>query len=101
MKKNTSDVINRTIRQQSPIATINVWCPCIVPSRVMSRHHWYIIIMVEIVPIKNSSGVNMWNHLIVIIALSASRIGHSLTSSRWNWWFSCIIIGNFSRIKCS
>lgn len=54
----------------------------------MSRHHWYIIIIVEIVPIKNSSGVNMWNHLIspiiVIIALNAPRIGHGLTSTRWN-----------------
>ena len=39
IKKNTSDVINKIIPHRRPIVTVIVWCPCIVPSRAMSRHH--------------------------------------------------------------
>ena len=59
MKKNTSDVMNRIIPQRNPIVTIIVWCPCIVLSRVMSRHHWYIIMMVVVIPNKSRLGLNM------------------------------------------
>lgn len=55
IKKNTSDVINRIIPNFSPIVTWLVWSPWKVPSRVMSRHHWYIISSVIMVLIKKRS----------------------------------------------
>lgn len=96
MKKNTSDVINRIIPHRSPIVTINVCIPCRVLSRTMSRHHWYMISLIDNSPIIRRFTENAWNHLInpiiVDIALNAPRIGHGLTSTRWNGWFLCIDI---------
>lgn len=38
-KKNTSDVMKRTIPYRRPFCTVGVWWPWNVPSRTMSRHH--------------------------------------------------------------
>ena len=42
-KKNiTSEQIKSNIPQRSPVSTIRVCIPWYVPSREISRHHWYI-----------------------------------------------------------
>lgn len=38
-KKSTSEVMKRIIPHRSPYVTGEVWWPCMVPSRAMSRHH--------------------------------------------------------------
>jgi hypothetical protein len=87
IKKKTSEVINKIIPHRRPIVTVYVCNPWKVPSRVISRHHWYIIINVIKDPSKNKLLLNIWNHLmipiIVIIALKAPKIGQGLTSTKW------------------
>lgn len=41
-KNKISEIINKIIPIRIPLWTYIVWWPCIVASRVMSRHHWYI-----------------------------------------------------------
>jgi hypothetical protein len=53
IKKNTSEIINKIIPQRRPFETKIVCLPCIVPSRQISRHHWYIVKRVIIYPIIN------------------------------------------------
>lgn len=53
MKKNTSEVMKRIIPHRNPMVTGYVCNPRKVPSREMSRHHWYMINIVIIVPNKN------------------------------------------------
>jgi hypothetical protein len=52
----------------------------------MSRHHWYMIIIMDVSPINNKDGLNIWNHLIspdiTVSALSDPKIGQGLTSTR-------------------
>ena len=38
-KNKTSEVINKIMPHRRPFITIEVWSPCIVPSRLISRHH--------------------------------------------------------------
>jgi hypothetical protein len=54
-KKNTSDTINKSIPQRNPSSTIALWCPCTLPSREMSRHHWYITKRRIVSPRKNNT----------------------------------------------
>lgn len=42
-KKNTSDLINRSIPSRIPFSTFSVCFPWNVASRVTSRHHWIIV----------------------------------------------------------
>lgn len=42
-KKKTSEVMKRIIPNRRPFCTGGVWCPWKVPSRTISRHHWYIV----------------------------------------------------------
>jgi len=87
MKKRTSEVIKRIIPHRSPRATAEVCKPWKVPSRVMSRHHWYIISRMLTNASINSEILYVWNHLInpiiIAIVLNAPRIGHGLTSTKW------------------
>jgi hypothetical protein len=57
----------------------------------MSRHHWYIIIIIDVNPMNNKDGLNIWNHLIspdiTVSALRDPKIGQGLISTRWNGWF--------------
>lgn len=46
-KNRTSDVMNRIIPQRSPFVTYDVWCPMNVLSRITSRHHWIIDMMIR------------------------------------------------------
>lgn len=41
-KNKISEIINKIIPKRIPLWTYLVWWPCIVASRVTSRHHWYI-----------------------------------------------------------
>lgn len=63
MKKNTSETINKIIPQRNPIVTGYECNPWKVPSREMSRHHWYMVNKVIKVPNNNKVGLNWWNHL--------------------------------------
>lgn len=87
IKKNTSEVINKIIPQRNLIVTGYVCNPWNVPSREMSRHHWYIINIIVTIPKKSKLELYKWNHLIiptiVIIALKAPNNGHGLTSTKW------------------
>lgn len=61
-KKKISDTINRIIPQRSPNSTGSVCRPWKVPSREISRHHWYIVKIVIIFPNKNRELSYWWNH---------------------------------------
>lgn len=45
IKNKTSEVINKIIPQRRPVTTDKVCNPWKVPSRVISRHHWYTTII--------------------------------------------------------
>lgn len=62
IKKNTSDVIKRIIPNFKPIKTWEVCIPWNVPSREISRHHWYIVSKVRINPIINKFKIFKWNN---------------------------------------
>ena len=40
-KKKTSDTINKIIPHRKLVITLLLCKPCKVPSRAISRHHWY------------------------------------------------------------
>lgn len=105
-KKSTSDVINKIMPHRSPTPTFQVCNPWYVPSRLTSRHHWYIIRLVEITPRIIRFILNVWNHFASpdtsVITLKALKIGQGLLSTRWKGWFMwCVDIRNFSRVKRS
>ena len=60
-KKKISDTINKIIPHRNPNSTIEVWSPCIAPSRLISRHHWIITIISKNIPIKNNKSLFKWN----------------------------------------
>lgn len=91
IKKKTSEVINKIIPHRNPIDTFIVWSPWNVLSRVTSRHHWIIIRITMIDPIKNKWNWKKWNHIIspsiLTITPKDPKIGHGLASTRWYGWF--------------
>jgi len=97
-KNNTSEVINKTIPQRSPLVTKNVWRPWKVLSRVMSRHHWYVVrLMIE--RLKRKSRLFEWrNHLVIpetIIKEPKEAIrGQGLWSTKWKVCLLLISIVN-------
>ena len=64
-KKKISDTINKIIPQRSPFVTNIVCLPWNVPSREISRHHWYIVKIVIIYPKINKFILKLWNHFII------------------------------------
>jgi len=86
-----SEEIKRIIPHRNPDTTNKVCSPCRVLSRVMSRHHWYVTIVVA----KNPNVINPppleLNHLVSPVAkmneAKATIIGHGLWSTRWNECF--------------
>jgi len=50
IKKNTSETINKIIPHFRPLTTFRECNPWKVPSREISRHHWYIVNNVIINP---------------------------------------------------
>lgn len=81
-KKNTSETINRIIPHRKPIVTGYEWRPWKVPSREISRHHWYIVSVVIIKPKISNCLLNWWNHFTSpdtkVIAPMAPVRGHGL-----------------------
>jgi hypothetical protein len=74
--------MNKIIPHRSPNVTTLVWRPCIVPSRVMSRHHWMQVSIKIVNPIKKRFMLNSWNHftipVVIISAAEAPVKGHGL-----------------------
>lgn len=64
IKKNTSEIINKIIPQRKPRVTGKVCKPWKVPSREISRHHWYIVNSVIIFPKINKFILYWWNHFV-------------------------------------
>src|SRR5580698_7704602 len=86
-KKSTSDVINRIIPHRIPLATIEVWSPWKVLSRLMSRHHWMHVIVRITLPRRKSFISNSLNHLAIpdvkVMAAIAPVKGQGLWSTMW------------------
>lgn len=82
IKKNTSEIINKIIPHRKPNVTGKVWSPWKVPSREISRHHWYIVKIVIKNPKINRSILYKWNHFVnpavKVIAPIAPVKGHGL-----------------------
>jgi len=64
IKKKISETINKIIPQRNPMVTKAVCNPWKVPSREMSRHHWYIVRAVIRFPKMNKDLLYWWNSLI-------------------------------------
>jgi hypothetical protein len=81
-KKNTSETINKIIPHRKPKVTLKVCKPWKVPSREISRHHWYIVIRVIILPKINNELSYWWNHFTnpdtIVKAPIAPVRGHGL-----------------------
>jgi len=60
-KKKISETINKAIPQRKPSSTIDVCKPWIVPSRLISRHHWIITNNKIIIPKINKIIESKWN----------------------------------------
>lgn len=99
-KKKNSEIINKIIPQRIPFVTEIVWIPCIVLSRLISRHHWYIVKIVIINPVIIKFNECKWNHFVNpavrVKAPIAPVKGQGLKSTRWKGWF---IFNKFVVIK--
>ena len=86
-KKQTSDKIKKIIPIRRPRVVINLWNPCIVLSRVTSRHHWYIVIVIINNPISISLIDCVWNHTAVPLVMNKAPKDpvkdHGLISTKW------------------
>jgi hypothetical protein len=87
IKNKTSETIKRIIPHRNPITTGKECNPCRVPSRVMSRHHWYIVKIIIKPPSLARLSWNKWNHSImpesINIAPKAPVRGQGLWFTKW------------------
>ncbi len=64
-----------------------MWCPWNVPSRTISRHHWYIVSNRRAVPRAISVVEWKWNQIarpdVISRAATAPVRGHGLGSTMW------------------
>lgn len=95
MKNRTSEIINKIIPYRKPFWTTDVWWPWKVLSRIMSRHHWYIVKVLVNSPRDSKSIELKWNHIIrpdvIKRADRAPVSGHGLGFTMWYacvWWVS-------------
>lgn len=90
-KNITSDMINKIIPHFILLITFFVCNPWNVDSRITSRHHWNMVIMIIITPRFINQTSFIWNHIIVPDVNDISpidpTIGHGLLSTKWNGWF--------------
>lgn len=70
-----------------------MWCPWNVPSRTMSRHHWYIVRRSRAVPSVIRTVEWKWNQIarpdVIRRAATAPVSGQGLGSTIWYacaWW---------------
>ena len=89
-KKKISDTINKAIPQRNPNSTIEVWSPWIVPSRLISRHHWIITNINIITPKINKIIEFKWNQETIPVVKynppTAPNKGHGDSSTIWYGW---------------
>lgn len=64
IKKKISETINKIMPHRNPNVTGKVCNPWKVPSREISRHHWYIVSKVITFPKINKSIEYWWNHFV-------------------------------------
>jgi len=93
-KKQIFLVINSNMPRRRPFCVLFVCFPIYIASRIMSRHHCIIVIVIDIIPANNSFVSWKWNQLVspIVIdrALIADRIGHGLGSTKWQVvWYVC------------
>ena len=90
-KKNTSDLMKRSIPSRIPFSTFSVCLPWKVASRVMSRHHWIIVNRIS----PNPTYIKLLSYLCIHAAKpvtinrepTAPVRGHGLTSTMWKGCF--------------
>ena len=86
-KKQTSEVIKRSIPYRRPFFTGRVWKPWKVASRMTSRHHFMVVRIKRVVPRRSKRLLLVWNQRIspevIINALTAPVRGHGLWSTKW------------------
>ena len=82
--------------KKSPIETGFVCNPWKVPSREISRHHWYIVKSVIKFPKTKRFIEYWWNHFVNpavrVKAPIAPVKGHGLKSTKWNGWLECDVV---------
>lgn len=85
--------MKRIIPYRKPFWTGGVWWPWYVPSRTISRHHWYIVRSKSTVPRVISVVEWKWNQVarpdVIKRAATAPVKGQGLGSTIWNacaWW---------------
>ena len=86
-KKKTSEIINKAIPHRKPSSTIEVWRPWILPSRLISRHHWIITNNNSLIPKKNKDIDSKWNQETIPVVKYKPPIepnkGHGDSSTIW------------------
>ena len=86
-KKKISETINNAIPHRNPNSTIEVCNPWIVPSRLISRHHWIITNIKTNIPKKNNIIEFIWNHDTIPVVKykppTAPNIGQGDSSTIW------------------
>ena len=89
-KKKISEIINKAIPQRKPNSTIEVWSPWIVPSRLISRHHWIITSNKTVNPRINKNREFKWNQETIPVVKYKPPIapnkGHGDSSTMWYGW---------------
>lgn len=90
-KKKISETINKIIPNFMFLMTLSEWWPWRVASRVTSRHHNELVIIIIVKPIKINFIDNVWNHLakpkVKNKAPNEAVKGHGLFSTKWKGWF--------------
>lgn len=98
-KNRISEVINRTIPQRSPWVTCVEWNPCRLLSRETSRHHWNLVRIIIVSPIRLSDMFFVVIQKVVPNNREKTpepiRIGQGLVNTIWKGWL-CFI--GFSKI---
>jgi len=83
----TSKIINKAIPHRKPSSTIEVWRPWILPSRLISRHHWIITNNNSLIPKKNKVIDSKWNQETIPVVKYKPPIepnkGHGDSSTIW------------------
>ena len=90
-KKNTSDLMNKSIPMRIPFSTFMVCLPWKVASRVTSRHHWIIVSRMSVNPKYIKLLLYLCIHAASPVTMNkepnAPVNGHGLKSTMWKGCF--------------
>lgn len=82
--------MNKIIPHRRPSSTIEVCNPWTAPSRLMSRHHWYITNAKRVKPRKKRIILFKWNKETIPEVKyrppTAPNKGHGDSSTMWKGW---------------